>query len=129
VYGAARPGRPFVLGAVKSNIGHLESASGIAGLIKAVLCLQHGVIPPNGYYKTPTPHFTLEEINAIVPTSTAAWPEHDVVRNAGLSSFGLKTLAADMAKTLVAEPTIDADELCATVNTRRAIFGRRNGSP
>jgi acyl transferase domain-containing protein len=165
VYGAARPGRPFVLGAVKSNIGHLESASGIAGLIKAVLNLQHGVITPNGFYKTPTPHFSLAEINATVPTATTAWT--DEVRYAGLSSFGfsgtnahvilssapvveksvfvaaasniftlsaksevsLKKLAAEMAIAIAAQPEMDVDELCATVNTHRALFAHRLAVP
>ena len=57
VYGQSRPSdRPLPIGSVKSNLGHLEAASGMAGLVKAVLCLQHRALPPSLHLHTPNPH-------------------------------------------------------------------------
>lgn len=75
------------IGSVKSNIGHLEAASGMAGLIKVVMSLTNGVIPPNIHYNTPTPHVSIEDTPLAVPTRQQAWPEGKR-RLAGISSFG-----------------------------------------
>ncbi len=80
--------RPFMLGAVKTNIGHLEAAAGIAGLIKLVLMLQHGAVPPHLHFKTPSPYIPWDSIPARVVTQLTPWPAGDVKRIAGLSSFG-----------------------------------------
>ncbi|SER40873.1 type I polyketide synthase [Actinokineospora terrae] len=77
---------PVVLGAVKSNIGHTEGAAGIAGVIKTVLALRHGVIPPNVHFTTPTPHVDWARLPFEVPTAPRPWSEHRV---AGVSSFGM----------------------------------------
>ncbi|PHH69515.1 hypothetical protein CDD82_7707 [Ophiocordyceps australis] len=66
--------RPVVVGSVKPNIGHLEGAAGVAGLIKAVLVLEHGQIPPNINYKEPNPSIDFEEWRVQVPTSLMEWP-------------------------------------------------------
>ncbi|MGQ4806993.1 hypothetical protein NKDENANG_00331 [Candidatus Entotheonellaceae bacterium PAL068K] len=81
-------GPPCVLGAVKSNIGHLEGAAGIAGLIKTVLALQHGTIPPNVHFTQLNPHICLEHTRFVIPTAVRAWPAGPGRRYAGVSSFG-----------------------------------------
>ncbi|RLK61350.1 type I polyketide synthase [Actinokineospora cianjurensis] len=77
--------RPLVLGAVKSNLGHLESAAGIAGVIKAVLSVRHGVIPGTLHFDEPSPYVDWS-LPLRVPTTTERWPEGR--RVAGISSFG-----------------------------------------
>ena len=81
-------GHPCVLGAVKANIGHLEAAAGIAGLIKALLCLQHASIPPQCHFTQLNPHLSLEGSRLVIPTEAIAWPRGGRRRLAGVSSFG-----------------------------------------
>ena len=64
--------RPFYLGSVKTNVGHLEAGAGVAGLIKAVLMVQHGEIPPHLNFKTPNPLIAWDEIPAVIPTRLTA---------------------------------------------------------
>ncbi|HEU5072662.1 MAG TPA: acyltransferase domain-containing protein, partial [Polyangiaceae bacterium] len=87
VLGAAHRGR-CALGAVKSNVGHLEGAAGIAGLIKAVLALKYETIPPNLHFERLNPHITFEGTPFFVPTTATPWPRGDAARCAGVSSFG-----------------------------------------
>ncbi|HEX5496861.1 MAG TPA: acyltransferase domain-containing protein [Mycobacteriales bacterium] len=88
VLGGARPaGAPLVIGSVKTNLGHLEGAAGIAGLIKVALCLRHRQIPPNLHFDTPNPHIRFDELNLRVPTGLEPWPA-DRPLLAGVSSFG-----------------------------------------
>ena len=77
---------PFFLGSVKTNIGHLEAAAGIAGLIKVVLALQHQEIPPHLHFQIPSPNIAWHELPAVVPTQRTPWPGEE--RFAGTSSFG-----------------------------------------
>ena len=85
-YGVARdPSHPLLVGSVKTNFGHLESAAGIAGLIKVVLMLQHGQIPPHLHLKQPNPHIPWSELPIRVPTVLSAWVGEE--RIAGVSSF------------------------------------------
>ena len=79
---------PFYLASVKTNIGHLESAAGIAGLIKVVLALRHREIPAHLNLHNPTPHVQWNEIPVCVPTSLTPWPAGTGQRLAGVSSFG-----------------------------------------
>ena len=74
------------LGSVKTNIGHLDAAAGVAGLIKATLAVRHGVIPPNLHFTTPHPEIDLGPFH--VPVKTGNWPG-DRRRVAGVSAFGL----------------------------------------
>ncbi|MGI9181140.1 MAG: type I polyketide synthase, partial [Longimicrobiaceae bacterium] len=78
---------PCLLGAVKSNLGHLEGAAGIAGLIKAVLALRHETIPPNLHFREPNPHLTLAGTRFAIPTAPRPWPA-GTERHVGVSSFG-----------------------------------------
>ncbi|HEY7415853.1 MAG TPA: beta-ketoacyl synthase N-terminal-like domain-containing protein, partial [Ktedonobacteraceae bacterium] len=79
--------QPCVLGAVKSNIGHLEAAAGIAGLIKTVLSLYHGEIPPNLHFHKLNPHISLTGTTFVLPTTRIPWPQRER-RLAGVSAFG-----------------------------------------
>jgi acyl transferase domain-containing protein/NADPH:quinone reductase-like Zn-dependent oxidoreductase len=78
------------IGSVKSNVGHLESAAGAAGLIKTVLALQHRQIPPSLHYHTANPEIDFSSTPFYVNTSLAPWPRNgDTPRRAGVSSFGI----------------------------------------
>ena len=81
-------GSQVVLGSVKSSIGHLEGAAGIAGLIKAVLCLHHRQLPPMVHFRQVNPHIALAETPFVIPTAAMAWSRPRNRRFAGVSSFG-----------------------------------------
>ncbi len=90
VYGGAREEKSqCYLGALKSNLGHLEAASGIAGLIKAALCLANEAIPQNLHFKTLNPRISLEQTPLAIPTTTIQWPAGPKPRRAGVSAFGI----------------------------------------
>ncbi len=80
---------PLLVSTVKTNIGHLEAAAGIAGLIKVALMLQHQTIPPHLHLNQPTPHFAWGEIPIEVPTTVVHWSDRKRPYVAGVSSFGL----------------------------------------
>jgi acyl transferase domain-containing protein len=77
------------LGAVKTNVGHLDIASGVTGLIKTVLALQHRELPPSLHFETPHPELRLDESPFYVQTRLAPWPAGEAPRRAGVSSFGV----------------------------------------
>ncbi len=78
-----------VLGAVKSQIGHLDAAAGIAGLIKTVICLQEKKLPPTLYAESPNPTLGLEDSPFVLNPKAQEWPEEGKGRFAGVSSFGI----------------------------------------
>jgi myxalamid-type polyketide synthase MxaE and MxaD len=82
------PGRPCALGSVKTNLGHLEAAAGIAGLIKVALALRHREIPPSLHFEKPNPHIPFDELPLRMQTSLSPWPEGSGPALAGVSSFG-----------------------------------------
>jgi acyl transferase domain-containing protein/surfactin synthase thioesterase subunit len=82
-----REGDRCAVGSVKTNIGHLESAAGIAGLIKVVLALQHRQIPASLHFQQPNPYIPLDKLPLKVQTALEPWPEHRPAL-AGVSSFG-----------------------------------------
>ena len=88
VYAGAAPAGSCALGSVKTSIGHLDAAAGIAGLIKAVLAVRHGVIPPNLHFTRPHPEIDLAAGPFYVPIKARDWPEGPR-RVAGVSAFGL----------------------------------------
>jgi len=80
--------RPLIVGSVKTNIGHLEGAAGIAGLIKTVLALQHEAIPAHLHLDEPNPFLELGASPALIPTRLTEWAKNGRLRRAGISSFG-----------------------------------------
>ncbi|MEM7130014.1 MAG: beta-ketoacyl synthase N-terminal-like domain-containing protein [Chloroflexota bacterium] len=84
---------PLFVGSVKTNIGHLEAAAGIAGLIKVVLMLQHGEIPPHLHFCEPSPFIDWDRLPIKVPTERMPWPvpngTEPTTRIAGISSFSM----------------------------------------
>lgn len=78
---------PMMVGAVKTNIGHLEGSAGIAGLIKTVLVLEHGIIPPNIWFEKPNPKIPTEEWHLKFPTKPGPWPSQGL-RRASVNAFG-----------------------------------------
>ena len=77
------------VGSVKAGIGHLDIAAGVAGLIKLVLCLEHGMLPPSVNFTRPNPHIDFEETPFFVQQSLSPWVSRSETRIAGLSSFGI----------------------------------------
>ncbi|MBI2374778.1 MAG: SDR family NAD(P)-dependent oxidoreductase [Deltaproteobacteria bacterium] len=89
VYGGPSDVAPkCFIGAVKTNVGHLEAASGLAGLVKTILCLVHESIPPNLHFESLNPHIQLGGSRLALPASVVAWPRGGQPRLAGVSSFG-----------------------------------------
>ncbi|MFF5010599.1 type I polyketide synthase, partial [Streptomyces phaeochromogenes] len=90
VLGRERPRRSSLrVGSVKTNIGHLEGASGIAGLVKTLLALHHRELPPSLNHATPSPHIPLDDLRLRVQTAREPWPATDRPLIAGVNSFGM----------------------------------------
>jgi amino acid adenylation domain-containing protein len=88
--GAGATGRQFcALGSVKSNFGHLDSAAGVAGLIKAALALHHGQLPPTLHFEQPNPKCDFPNSPFFVSAQLREWPRNGRPRRAGVSSFGI----------------------------------------
>ncbi|MEY4545245.1 MAG: hypothetical protein RL685_1440 [Pseudomonadota bacterium] len=77
------------LGSVKTNIGHLDAAAGIAGLLKAVLALRHRELPPTVHFERPNPRLELGSSPFFIPAALRPWPTGATPRRAGVSSFGI----------------------------------------
>ena len=108
-------GRPLLIGSVKSNLGHLEVASGMAGLMKALLCLEHRQVPPTIQVQTPNPNIDFEGWNLRLATGqTSLDPARRLI--VGVNSFGFGGANAhvvlaspDQAPTALGAPVTDAD--------------------
>ena len=89
--GGAAPRAPAscALGSVKTNIGHLDTAAGVAGLIKAALAIDRGLIPPSLHFENPNPEMNLSDGPFYVNTRPVEWVEENSPRRAGVSSFGI----------------------------------------
>ncbi|RDL41700.1 Thiolase-like protein [Venustampulla echinocandica] len=81
------PGEPLYIGAVKSNIGHLEGCAGIAGIIKTIMVLEKGLIPPNTNFEKLNPDIDAEFLGLEFPTKAVPWPTNGL-RRASVNSFG-----------------------------------------
>ncbi|KAL8725318.1 MAG: hypothetical protein Q9166_007424 [cf. Caloplaca sp. 2 TL-2023] len=80
--------QPLNVGSVKTNIGHLEGASGLAGIIKATLSLEHKTIPPNMHFESPNPEIDFDNWKIAVPTKPKHWQSTNGLRRASINSFG-----------------------------------------
>ena len=91
VYGQNREAdKPLLLGTVKTNIGHLEAAAGVAGLIKVLLSMHHGIIPEQLHFKNPSAHVDWDKLPVRVTAEQTAWPQRsDRLPVAGVSAFGI----------------------------------------
>lgn len=78
---------PLIIGSVKTNIGHLEAAGGVAGVIKTVLSMQHDEIPPHLHFDQPNPHIAWDTLPIKIPKTSQSWPIGE--RLAGVSAFGM----------------------------------------
>ncbi|WP_427500977.1 type I polyketide synthase [Methylomonas sp. MED-D] len=118
VYGSRRQ-TPLTIGSVKSNIGHLEGAAGIAGFIKTVLMLQHQKIPKQLHFQQPNRHVDWQSMNLTVSRQLADWPvEQGQPRIAGVSSFGF---GGSNAHVLVAEAPKQAHEAAVCRHRRQLL--------
>jgi acyl-CoA synthetase (AMP-forming)/AMP-acid ligase II/3-oxoacyl-(acyl-carrier-protein) synthase/acyl carrier protein len=108
------PTQACAIGSVKTNIGHLEAAAGIAGLIKAVLALQHRQIPPHLHLETVNPHIDLEASPFFIPTQLTEWEAER--RFAGVSSFGFGGTNAHVI--LTEAPDADPQQAQKSVSQR-----------
>jgi acyl transferase domain-containing protein len=89
-FGAQTERRDFcALGSVKGNVGHLDAAAGVAGLIKTVLALKHRTLPPSLHYERPNPEIAFETTPFYVSAHPREWPADETPRRAGVSAFGV----------------------------------------
>jgi acyl transferase domain-containing protein len=107
-------GRRCSLGAVKTNIGHMESASGVASLMKAALALKHQALPPNLNFETPNPEIPFDTLLLQVPRSLVPWPRSTQPRFAGVSAFGF---GGSNAHVVLAEPPAEPSDAVETTST------------
>src|SRR5262249_45718100 len=97
--------RPCIVGAVKANIGHLETAAGMAGLIKTLLCFDHSEIPAQIHLSEVNPQIDLSSTRLSIATEHVAWARGGKPRIAGISSFGF---GGTNAHVIVEEPFVRA---------------------
>jgi len=114
----------LIVGSVKTNIGHLEAAAGIGGLIKVVLSLRKGAIPPNLNFTCPNPLIPLDELSMEVPTQLKTWEGFEFPRTAGLSSFGFSGTNAHM---IISEAPVRKDEKFKTDSFEILTVSARSG--
>jgi len=139
VYGDGRgPEDALAIGSVKTNIGHLESASGVAGLIKVILSLQHETLPPHLHLQERSPRIPWPDFPIEIPTAPVPWRRGERPRLAGVSSFGfsgtnahLIVSEAPLPEPPASEPARPVQVLCLSARTEpalRQLAGRYAGA-
>jgi polyketide synthase 13 len=133
VVGRGRPAeRPALLGAVKTNVGHLESAAGAASMAKVVLALQHDKLPPSINFAGPSPYIDFDAMRLKVIDTATAWPRYGGYALAGVSSFGFGGANAHMVVREVLprdvierepEPQSEPEKSATTEAIPTAVFG------
>ncbi|WP_069811170.1 type I polyketide synthase [Streptomyces sp. TP-A0874] len=106
VFGDRAAAAPLIVGSAKTNIGHVEAAAGIAGLIKSVLSLRHGHIPPHLHFRRMTPRISRRAAELRIPTDGTDWPNLGRPARAGVSAFGVSGTNAHI---VLEEYRADAD--------------------
>lgn len=122
VFGANPARVPLLVGSVKTNIGHLEGAAGIVGLIKLVLALQHRQIPAHLHFRTPSPHIPWDELPIQVPTALQPWMPIGGRRIGGISSFGYSGTNAHLVIEEAPPPAERVDAVPAQSSRRTQVY-------
>ena len=130
VLSADAPDRsPCVIGSIKSNFGHAESAAGVAGLIKVALMQHHGRIPANLHFETPNPDIPFQDLRLRVPVATEDWPvAADGRRFAGINSFGFGGTNAHVIIARAPEPVAEEESVARPRETHILTLSARSQS-
>ncbi|MEU3567375.1 acyltransferase domain-containing protein [Kitasatospora sp. NPDC036755] len=119
VLGGDRRSEPLRLGSVKSNVGHLEAAAGIVGLVKLAMSMRNGVLPPSLHYTAPNPQILFDEYNLSVQDRLEPWPRRSDARRGGVSSFGFGGSICHLAVEELPRP--EASLLLLAADSREAL--------